>query len=100
MGGVRKRNGARWRTLQARVRARGDACGICGEPIDYSLPPLHPMSFEVDHIVPISRGGAEYDPDNCQASHRICNQRKGDGAKPDVRAGKDGAPLFPTSRDW
>lgn len=60
-----------------RIRARGDVCAICGKPIDYSLKKPDPMAFEVDHIIPISRGGKLYDMDNLQATHRICNERKG-----------------------
>lgn len=46
-------------------------------PIDYSLPAGHPMSFEVDEIVPVSMGGSPFDRDNVDAAHRICNQRRG-----------------------
>lgn len=45
-------------------------CGICGEPVD-------PMSrWEVDHIVPISKGGAHAYA-NVQLAHRQCNRAKG-----------------------
>lgn len=53
------------------------------------------MSFEVDEIVPVSRGGSPIDYENVQAAHRICNQRKGDG----TRKGAKAAPL-PHSRNW
>lgn len=61
---------------RARIRRAKPACGICGEPIDYTLPYLHPREFVVDHIVPLIKGG----PDtlaNKQASHRECNSKKG-----------------------
>lgn len=45
-------------------------CGICDERID-------PADFEVDHVIPLSRGGEESYA-NVQASHRTCNRRKGD----------------------
>jgi len=35
------------------------------------------MSAEVDHIVPLSRGGHPTDPANLQAMHRRCNLAKG-----------------------
>lgn len=35
------------------------------------------MSFEVDEIVPVSRGGSPIDQANVQPAHRICNQKKG-----------------------
>lgn len=52
-------------------------CALCGEPIDYDLPHLDPGQFVVDHIVPLSRGGADT-LDNKQAAHRSCNRAKGD----------------------
>lgn len=55
----------------------GLPCALCGKPIDYSLPAGQPMSYELDEIVPVSRGGDPYDPDNVQPTHRACNQRKG-----------------------
>lgn len=44
-------------------------CGICGDPIDDE-------QWQVDHVVPLARGGA-HSYANVQASHRICNLRKG-----------------------
>ena len=90
-------NGARRRAIRARWRAMGEPCRLCGRPIDYSLPAGHPMSFEVDEIVPVSKGGDPLDFDNTQPSHRICNQRKGNGI---VRKGKPPKSGLPTSRDW
>ncbi|MEU4772954.1 HNH endonuclease [Micromonospora sp. NPDC023644] len=76
--------------------ARGKPpCGICGDTIDYSLTVApgehgkrctgptctgcvpHPMSYVVDHVIPVNRGG----PDilaNKQAAHRMCNRAKSD----------------------
>ena len=70
-------NGNKYRKLKARLRAEGRECGICHRPIDYSLPAGHPWSFELDHIEPKGLGGDVYAYDNCQASHRWCNQHKG-----------------------
>lgn len=64
---------------------------------DYSLPAGHPMSFEVDEIVPVSKGGDPLDFDNTQPTHRVCNQRKGNGANKRKPTGGRG---LPTSRDW
>lgn len=90
----RNQNGAARRKVRARIRARGDVCGICGKPIDYSLGMIvdpktgrkrpHPMSFVVDEIVPVSKGGDPYDArpgGNCRAAHWICNARRGDGTR-------------------
>lgn len=61
---------------RAAIRRAQPACGICGQPIDYTLPYLDPLSFVVDHIVPIDAGGADVLA-NKQASHRTCNRTKG-----------------------
>ena len=92
----RNQNGTATKSLRAKVRMRGDPCAICGKPIDYTLPSGDPMSFELDHIVPVAQGGAEYDISNCQAAHRICNQRKGAlKARPTSIPGS-----FPHSAEW
>ncbi|MFZ2228296.1 MAG: HNH endonuclease signature motif containing protein [Candidatus Nanopelagicaceae bacterium] len=57
------------------LRARRGPCGICKGDIDYSLPYLHPLSFEVDHVLPTAKGGPDV-IENKQASHRKCNREK------------------------
>lgn len=52
------------------------ACGICGSAIDPDLRAPDPMSRSIDHIVPISRGGAHAQA-NLQWAHLVCNIRKG-----------------------
>lgn len=64
------------------LRAQGQPCWICqtfGRPasIDYSLPAGHPLSFEVDELVPVSKGGSPTARDNVAAAHRACNQWRG-----------------------
>ena len=77
-GNPRTANGTRHRRFVSKVRGRLDPCAICGEAIDYSLKSPDPLSFEADHIVPVSRGGDPYDPANGQASHRCCNNWRKD----------------------
>ena len=85
---------ARERVIKiARDRAAsGEPCGICGQPIDMSLPQWFidpkdgkrkraPWSCECDEIVPVSLGGSPIDEDNIQPVHRACNARKGNGIK-------------------
>ena len=77
----RRSNGTAARKLYARLKHEGRGCWICrafGRPdtIDYSLPARHPMAFEVDHLVPISKGGT-LDYENCDAAHRRCNEWRG-----------------------
>jgi hypothetical protein len=59
----------------------GWRCQICHESIDRVLTHPDPMSPSMDHIVPISLGGANV-PDNCQATHLVCNLRKGRSIAP------------------
>ena len=80
-------------------------CALCGDEIDYTLrfdvnpdgariP--HPLSFTVDHIVPLNKGGADT-LENKQAAHWLCNRLKSDKTN-DAEAG--GAREFVTSRTW
>jgi len=101
-------NGHRWRIARERVRARGDGCWICrvfGRPdaIDYSLSATHPMSFEADHLVPVSKGGAMFDPENLAAAHRACNNWRKNRSVAEVlalaRAARSSPSVAPTS-EW
>ena len=81
---------------------RGWPCGICGQPIDYSLGMvtdpitgkrrMHPMAFVIDEIIPVSRWreGGYSSPEACaqdianqRPAHYICNGRRGDGTRGD-----------------
>lgn len=53
-------------------------CQICGLPVyDYDDAPKR-LKPEIDHIVPISAGGADK-ADNLRLTHAFCNQHKHDG---------------------
>lgn len=83
------------RDRDRKVIARGEPpCGICSEPIDYTIPSPDPMSFEVDHIIALDNGGTDT-LDNKQASHRICNR-----AKWNHLADAGGPRTFITHRRW
>lgn len=96
-------NGHARREVRAWLKAQGAPCHICGGAIDYALPAGHPMSFEVDEIVPVSRGGSPIDRSNVAAAHRICNERRGN--KPLASARGEASPRAQdlecrTSRAW
>jgi 5-methylcytosine-specific restriction endonuclease McrA len=74
---VKPWNGRPYRRATAEVRRRGDPCWICGHNIDLTLDPRHPMSFTVDHVIPLTRGGDLLDPANLRACHRACNSQRG-----------------------
>lgn len=65
-------------SLRIRVRSLGLPCHVCGLPIDYSLPPGHPLCYELDEIVPVAKGGRPNDMANTAPAHRCCNQWKSD----------------------
>jgi 5-methylcytosine-specific restriction endonuclease McrA len=48
----------------------GGICGICGEPVE-------PAAFDVDHVIPLAKGG-EHSYANVQAAHPSCNYSKKD----------------------
>lgn len=64
-----KRNSAHQARLRARVAASKPACHICGRPIAYDLPHLDPMSFVIDHVIPLAKGGEDA-LSNVRAAHR------------------------------
>ena len=77
----RRRNGHRRNQLRDKVARMGLPCALCGRPIDYTLPPGHPWCYELDEIIPVSKGGNPLDPANVQPAHRRCNQLKGNGTR-------------------
>ena len=79
-------NGWRRRQLRARVLAAYDVCAICGKPVDKTLKTPHPMSAEVDELIPVSRGGDPYSFANCRLTHRRCNRMKSDKTDEHARA--------------
>lgn len=66
-------------------------CHICKGDIDYDAHHLDPLSFTIDHITPLNRGGSDT-LDNLAAAHRKCNRDKSDK----IAAGVD----FITERTW
>lgn len=89
------RTGRPWLRAAANLRAKQLPCWLCGKAIDYLAMPRTPRSFSVDHVIPLSRGGAKTDPRNLRAAHYGCNSRRGDGK----RKSKTPRPLR-TSRNW
>ena len=62
-----KRDG-RWKKLRITILNRdGWTCTYCGD-----------VATEVDHIIPLKRGGSD-DPENLTSACRTCNIRKKDG---------------------
>lgn len=77
-------NQASWSNARKRAIASKDpVCSSCHNFIDVNAPiklpdgSLNPLAVEVDHRVPISRGGAPYELENLQLMHMKCNRKKG-----------------------
>lgn len=85
----RRANGSARDKIRARWKSIGDPCHICGKPINYELGMIvdpvsgkrrpHPMSFVVDEIIPVSRGGSPISFENTRPTHWLCNARRGAG---------------------
>lgn len=54
----------------------GWTCGICHDPVDRSLQWPDPKSASLDHVVPLTAGGAHVRA-NVQCAHLGCNSSKG-----------------------
>jgi 5-methylcytosine-specific restriction endonuclease McrA len=104
----RTRNGAKYRRLRTQLLATEDRCSICGGHIDKSLKTPHPLSAELEHVVPLSCGGAAYRRENLAIAHRRCNRFKsnkvlGSPRGTDANNGNDHGTASgpqPTSREW
>ena len=103
----RRANGHRRDMLRRRVLAAYDTCAICGKPVDKTLKSPHPMSAEVDELIPVSRGGDPLSFNNCRLTHRRCNRIKSDKTDAYARAHLVGTAAQPKatsipfeSSDW
>lgn len=74
--------------LRRRVLARRPICEING-------PGCTRIATHLDHIIPVSKGGAWHDPDNVRPACATCNLRRGNRTDPPRRP----EPLT-TSRTW
>ena len=60
------------------VHERDTHCHLCHLPLIKGLRGTnHPLAPTVDELVPIVKGGAPLDPDNCRAACRCCNTSRG-----------------------
>ena len=91
----RRSNGHRRDMLRRRVLAAYDVCAICGKPVDKTLRSPHPMSAEVDELIPVSRGGDPLSFANCRLTHRRCNRLKCDKSDEDARRQLEGKTVSP-----
>lgn len=81
--------------------ARGKPpCHLCGQDIDYTAHHLEPLSFTIDHVIPLDKGGPDelFLPDGTPQilpAHRKCNREKSNSGTA-IKA----AVAFVTARRW
>lgn len=91
---------------KAKIYATQSVCGICGRPVDFTVPWPDPMSACIDHIIPVDKGGHPSDMANLQLAHMACNRQKSDKLlRPPGQAAGDQPKLvnnreLPQSMDW
>lgn len=87
------------------IYATQTVCGICGQPVDFSIKFPDPLSPCIDHIIPIDKGGHPSDIANLQLAHMTCNRQKANR----IMRSKDSQQsvnevisnrVLPLSRDW
>jgi hypothetical protein len=63
-------------TVAELIRRDGLKCHICAKPMDPKLNGRHPRGITIDHLVPLSAGGADCKT-NVALAHLECNVRRG-----------------------
>jgi 5-methylcytosine-specific restriction endonuclease McrA len=75
---VSKRNGIVEKYTDDQVLAKyGTDCYLCQEPIDLNIPRTEPKGLNIEHVIPIVKGGPDT-LENVRPSHRNCNLSKHD----------------------
>jgi 5-methylcytosine-specific restriction endonuclease McrA len=96
----RIRGGTEWGIARKRaIASKEPYCAICHGWIDLDAPAFSANAVEVDHIVPIARGGSLYELDNLQLTHSRCNRKKGAKMDSDYAGLKVENPV-PLSNNW
>jgi 5-methylcytosine-specific restriction endonuclease McrA len=82
---------AAYQALRLRIRASAPPiCWLCSERIDLTLRWPHRLSWSLDHVIPLARGGSLLDPANARPAHLACNCKRQD----------DPPPRIVVSRQW
>ncbi len=76
------RSSRAWRRAKAQVFAAQRVCHLCGRRPDFTKTAPHPDSPSVDHVEPVSHGGALTARANLKLACLGCNKRKGTRARP------------------
>lgn len=63
----------------------GWICHLCGSPIDPTVSRRDRLGASIDHLVPVSKGGADR-AENVAAAHLTCNQRRNNRSLEEIKA--------------
>lgn len=96
----RYRNGHRTRELRARVIASEANCRLCGQPVDKTIRNPDPAAPVIDHLIPIARGGPEYERSNLGLMHRACNREKSTKTLEEALSATTPTPPIIASAGW
>mgnify|MGYP003668303448 FL=1 len=69
-------------TIGGVIARVGRRCHLCKKLARLDVNWLHPLAAQVDHLIPISKGGKNV-WDNVAIAHRACNMKKGNRAAGD-----------------
>jgi hypothetical protein len=94
--GCRHRSASLYMSADALRQRDGDNCHLCGLPVPMTARKPHPLAAEVDHVLPISRGGT-HAPENLALTHKTCNIAKGGRA---ATWRRDPAEVVPMLAAW
>ena len=75
---LQRRGGRQLARVREVVYSEESHCWLCGSWVDPALPRNHERARSLDHVRPLSHGGAEFDRGNLRLAHRVCNSRRGD----------------------
>ena len=93
-------NEREWKIAKKRAKAMYDPiCALCHGAIEMEAATFAPLSCEVDHVVPLARGGSPYALENLQLTHSRCNRQKGKKMASDY-AYKQAPEMLPISSNW
>ena len=94
---------AQFESNRRKIFRSQNVCGICGRPVDFTIPYPEPLSACIDHIIPVNRGGHPSDIANLQLAHMACNRAKSDkvaAGAADQQETSIGNRLLPQHADW
>lgn len=83
------------------IYASQSNCAICGRSVDFDKKFPDPWSATVDHIIPVSKGGAPASLENLQLAHLQCNRIKSNRlVQPQIKEKAVSNRDLPLSLDW